>query len=135
MDREGPEQRQVSALATTVRRSAPKRANEFPSFGHLPLQAAEPTPAQPAQPGMFDWLLPARRRAPALENDRRNADYARALERFELEKEEHRASNQSLRMLHSAAMAGNPEPMQQLLELRLNAIVWPKETSVALEVR
>lgn len=108
--------------------------HDRPVFVPLPLQAAEPTSPIPVKPGMFDWLLPARQRATASENDRRHAEYARAQERFELDKEIHRASNQALRMLHSAAMAGNPEQMQLVLEQRLNEIVWPKETSVALEV-
>lgn len=37
-------------------------------------------------------------------------------------------------MAYSAAIAGNPEPMQQLLEHRLGEIVWPKETLINLAV-
>lgn len=37
-------------------------------------------------------------------------------------------------MEYSAAIAGNPEPMQRLLERRLGEIVWPKETLVAFDI-
>lgn len=37
-------------------------------------------------------------------------------------------------MAYSAAMAGNPDPMEKLLEHRLSEIVWPKETLISLSV-
>ena len=84
--------------------------------------------------GFADRLLPGRRQAAEAENARRLADHERELAQYESDKAAHATHNVQARMAYSAAIAGNPEPMQQLLEQRLGEIVWPKETLVAIEV-
>ena len=99
-----------------------------------PFEALPPVPSPPVVLGFAERLLPGRRQAAEAEGARRQANYEQALAQYESDKVAHAARNVQGRMAYSAALAGNPEPMQQLLEQRLGEIVWPKETLVAVEV-
>jgi hypothetical protein len=95
-----------------------------------------PAPARlaPVSLGFAERLIPGRRNAVESENTRRQAEYERQVAEYECEKAAHAARNVQNRITYSAAIAGNPEPMQLLLEQRLGEIVWPKETIIAVEV-
>ena len=103
-------------------------------FTPAPFEALPPVPPAPVTPGLAERLLPGRRQAAEAENARRHADHEQALAQHESDKAAHAARNVQSRMAYSAVIAGNPEPMQQLLEHRLSEIVWPRETLVAVEV-
>lgn len=103
-------------------------------FTPLPFDMAPPTPPVPVALGVVERFLPGRRRAAEAEEERRQANYRQALDDYEREKAAHDARNTQARMHYSAAIAGNPEPMQELLEHCLSEIVWPKETFVEVEV-
>ena len=110
---------------------APARPAPFvpESFDALP-----PSAPVPMVLGLADRLLPGRHRAAKAEGARREEEYQRALAHHERKKAAHVARTTVERMRYSAAIAGNPEPMQELLERRLAEIVWPKETLVEIEV-
>lgn len=93
-------------------------------------------PAAPIAPalGLAARLLPGRRQAAEAEHASLLAAYEADLAEYEQERQVHAARIVEERMAYSAAIAGNPEPMHQLLESRLGEIVWPKETLVAVEV-
>ncbi|WP_229511129.1 MULTISPECIES: DUF4236 domain-containing protein [unclassified Massilia] len=99
-----------------------------------PFDALPPVPPVPVVLGFAERLLPGRRQAAEAENARRQAEHEREFAQYESDKAAHATRNVQARMAYSAAIAGNPEPMQQLLEQRLGEIVWPKETLVAIEV-
>ena len=99
-----------------------------------PFEALPPAPPAPVVLGFAERLLPGRRQAAEAEGARRQSEYEQAMAKYESEKAAHAARNVQGRMAYSAALAGNPEPMQQLLEQRLGEIVWPKETLVAVDV-
>ncbi len=103
-------------------------------FVPVPFDAMPPAHPVRVTLGFAERLLPGRRQAAEAETARRQSDYERALAQYESDKAAHAARNVQGRMAYSAALAGNPEPMQQLLEQRLGEIVWPKETLVAVEV-
>lgn len=84
--------------------------------------------------GFAERLLPGRRQAADVENARRENEFQVALAQYDQEKAAHNERNVQARMAYSAAIAGNPDPMQQLLEHRLGEIVWPKETLINLAV-
>lgn len=103
-------------------------------FAPVPFDRALPEPPVPVVLGLAERLLPGRRRTAEEEDTRRQATYQQALADHERARNDHAEDNTRARMRYSAAVAGNPAPMQELLEQRLNEIVWPKETSVAIEV-
>lgn len=103
-------------------------------FTPVPFEAVAPPPPARVELGFAERLLPGRRQAAEAENARRQDEHERALARHERDKTAHAARNVQDRMAYSAAIAGNPEPMQQLLEMRLGEIVWPKETLLTIEV-
>lgn len=103
-------------------------------FAPDPFESLPPDPPAPVVLGFAERLLPGRRQAGEAEGARRQTDYDEALAQYESDKAAHAARNVQDRMNYSAAIAGNPEPMQQLLEQRLGEIVWPKETLMAVEV-
>lgn len=103
-------------------------------FAPAPFEATPPVPPAPVVLGFAERLLPGRRQAAETENARLQAHYEQAMSQHECDKAAHAARNVQSRMAYSAAIAGNPEPMQLLLEHRLSEIVWPKETLVAVEV-
>ena len=84
--------------------------------------------------GFAERLLPGRRQAADIENAQLENEFQRALSQYDQEKAAHNERNVQARMAYSAAIARNPEPMQQLLEHRLGEIVWPKETLITLVV-
>jgi hypothetical protein len=104
------------------------------AFAPAPFDAAPPLPPAPVTLGFAERLLPGRRQAADAENALRQNEYEVALAQYDQEKAAHGARNVQARMAYSAAIAGNPDPMQQLLEHRLGEIVWPKETLVNLSV-
>lgn len=103
----------------------------------VPPAFTRPPPSEPekAVVGFSERLIPGRRQAVDAENSRRRAEYEAQLSQFEQEKSAHDGWRVQNRILFSSAIAGNPEPMQQLLERRLGEIVWPKETLIAIDVR
>lgn len=103
-------------------------------FAPDPFDATPPACPVPVTLGLAERRWPGRRRAAEAETARRMDAYEQALAQYESDKAAHAARNVQGRMAYSAALAGNPEPMQQLLEQRLGEIVWPKETRVAVEV-
>jgi hypothetical protein len=110
------------------------RPGDTPSYSPMPLAIARPILPPLRSIGFFARLIPGRRDAIETENRRRQGQYHSALLVYEAEQASLQLRNADLRKLHSAAMAGNPEQMQQLLEQRLGEIIWPKETAVAVEV-
>lgn len=107
---------------------------DTPSYSPVPLAIARPILPPLRSIGFLARLIPGRRNAIEVENCRRQEQYDAALRIYEAEQAALQLRNAELRKLHSAAMAGNPEQMQQLLEQRLGEIIWPKETAVAVEV-
>jgi hypothetical protein len=104
------------------------------AFAPAPFDAAPPLPPAPVTVGLAERLLPGRRQAADAENARRQNEYEVALAQYDQEKAANGERNVQARMAYSAAIAGNPDPMQKLLEHRLGEIVWPKETLVNLSV-
>ena len=104
------------------------------AFAPTPFDAGPPRLPIQVTLGFAERLLPGRRQAADIENERRESEYQAALVQYAQEKAAHDDRNVQARMAYSAAIAGNPEPMQQLLEHRLGEIVWPKETLVNLAV-
>ena len=104
------------------------------AFTPAPFDAAPRLPPALVTLGFPERLLPGRRQAADAENARRQNEYDAVLARYEREKAAHAERNVQARMAYSAAIAGNPDPMQQLLEHRLGEIVWPKETLIDLAV-
>ena len=100
-----------------------------PAFTRTP-----PSEPEKAVVGFAERLIPGRCQAVDAENSRRRAEYEAQLSQFEQEKSAHDGWRVQNRILFSSAIAGNPEPMQQLLERRLGEIVWPKETLIAIDV-
>ncbi|MFN3790141.1 DUF4236 domain-containing protein [Massilia sp.] len=96
--------------------------------------AVPPLPPEEVNLGFAERFLPGKRQWAEAENLRRQSGYRVALEQYEQEKTAHAERNVQARMAYSAAMAGNPDPMEKLLEHRLSEIVWPKETLISLSV-
>lgn len=105
-----------------------------PKFVPTPFDAAPPLPPEEVNLGFAERFLPGKRQWAEGENLRRQNEYHVALEQYEQEKATHAERNVQARMAYSAAMAGNPDPMEKLLEHRLGEIVWPKETLISLSV-
>jgi len=105
-----------------------------PKFIPTPFDAAPPMPPEAVTLGFAERFLPGKRQWAEAENLRRQREYRVALEQFDQEEAAHTERNVQARMAYSAAMAGNPDPMEKLLEHRLGEIVWPKETLISLSV-
>ena len=105
-----------------------------PKFVPAPFDLAEPRPPEEVNLTFAERFLPGKRRWEEAENLRRQSEYRAALEQYEQEKAAHVEKNVQARMAYSAAMAGNPDPMERLLEHRLREIVWPRETLISLSV-
>jgi hypothetical protein len=104
------------------------------AFSPTLFDALQPSPPTKVTLGFAERLLPGRRQTADIENAQRENEFQRALSQYGQEKAAHNERNVQARMAYSAAIAGNPGPMQQLLEHRLGEIVWPKETLITLEV-
>jgi hypothetical protein len=105
-----------------------------PKFVPAPFDATPPLPPDEVSLGFAERYLPGKRQWAEAENLRRQSEYRAAHEEYEREKAAHAERNVQARMAYSAAMAGNPDPMEKLLEHRLGEIVWPKETLISLSV-
>lgn len=103
-------------------------------FIPAPFDASPPSAPVEVVLGFAEKFLPGKRQWAEEENARRQNQYLATLEQFEKEKAAHAERTVQARMAYSAAMAGNPDPMEQLLEHRLGEIVWPKETLISLSV-
>jgi hypothetical protein len=123
---------QISALGElhvdTPRPTAPR------PFEPLAYEARRPIPPIPVRMGMLDRLIPSRRRAAEEKGAQQEANFQQAVLAHDREVAAHAKRNADARMEYSAALAGNPGPMEVLLERRLSEIVWPKETLVAIEI-
>lgn len=107
---------------------------DTPSYSPMSLAIRRPFPPIFQPVDILARLFRGRREKIEMENRRKQAQYEADLREYDYRQTELQRHNAELRLLHSAAMAGNPEPMQHLLEQRLSEIVWPKETAVAVEI-
>ena len=105
-----------------------------PKFVPAPFDIAQPLPPEEVNLTFAERFLPSKRQRAEAENLHRQSEYRATLEHYEQEKAAHAERNVQARMAYSAAMAGNPEPMEKLLEHRLREIVWPRETLISLSV-
>ncbi|MDK6076442.1 MULTISPECIES: DUF4236 domain-containing protein [Massilia] len=105
-----------------------------PKFAPAPFDVVQPLPPEEVTLTFAERFLPGKRQWAEAENLRRQSEYRAALEQYEQEKGSHVERNVQARMAYSAAMAGNPDPMEKLLEHRLREIVWPRETLISLAV-
>lgn len=104
------------------------------AFAPDPFPGRAPIASMPVKLGWLAMLFPSRRRAAEVENARRNAAYLQSVAYHEREVAAHARLNDQARALYSAAIAGNPEQMEALLEQRLGEIVWPTETLVGIDI-
>lgn len=103
-------------------------------FVPAPFDVIAPLSPAPMVLGLTERFLPGRRQAAEAAQLLREATFRADTARHEMAKAAHEARNTEDRMAYSAAIAGNPQPMQRLLERRLGEIQWPKETMVEVAV-
>ena len=118
------------ALAIHLDTPAPWAGRQTPEPFDVPMPAA-PT-LRPL--GIWGRLFPWVRKRIETDNEYARTVYRRALDGWERANEAHERQQAEVGALIEAAGRGEIDAMQSLLEVRLQAIAWPRETLVAFDI-
>lgn len=108
--------------------------DSFPTFVPAPFEMAEPTPPRLRKLDWLAYLCPARRRAFAESNERKEAQYRQLLKQWESEKRSFASAESERQSLYKRAQLGDVAAMESVLDDHLQDIDWPQETELSFEL-
>lgn len=94
----------------------------------------EPQPPAPADPSFFEFLVPGKRALREAAEIEAQGEYETAHAEWQAAKAAFEAAEQARIAHHQAALAGEPEPMLEVLLQVIEGISWPLETFVSMRL-
>lgn len=108
--------------------------SQRPTYTPTPFTSEPPIPPYPKGLGILGALFPWVRRRIESENAKAETEYQDRMQTWRDYKTKHEQAEATRRTLLEERLYNDPEAMQTVLEERLGAIQWPRETNVATEV-
>jgi hypothetical protein len=108
--------------------------SQKPTFIPSKLVGEPPQPPFLKEVGILSSLLPWKRQQIEAENARSEKEYNDRLNTWQAYKAAHEKAENDRRILLEDRIYKDPEAMQSVLEERLGAIQWPRETNIATEI-
>lgn len=103
-------------------------------FQSLPFAEARPEAPVLQEPGVLGALLPGRRARVKAENEEARTAWESETRRWLADRKAHEAAQADAKDVFDAAAGGEPAAMETLLEMRLAALTWPRETCLSFEL-
>jgi hypothetical protein len=108
--------------------------SQKPLYIPIPFTSEPPLLPQPKNLGLFGYLFPWVRKRIETDNFNAEAEYDERMDAWRNIKAQHEQSESDRRTLIQERLYKEPEAMQTVLEQRLQAIDWPRETAISSEI-
>lgn len=109
-------------------------SSQKPIYSPIPFTSEPPLTRSPKKLGIWGHLFPWVKKRIEADNATAEAEYGNRLHTWKDCKAKHEKAETDRRVLLQERLYKEPEAMHMVLQQRLEAVQWPRETSIAIEI-